>query len=93
MCNRLDGQRMACSGTVRVEVPADTTHANISEYMVVEIREPQAEPRRIIIKGSRGRSYDVRLLGSGVWTCTCPGNHYRGKCKHIEQAKKELNNG
>jgi hypothetical protein len=90
--NRLDGQRVASSGPIRVEVPADTTQANISKYMVVEQRKPVAEPQTHILKGSRGRAYTVRLLSSGTWTCTCPGNHFRGKCKHVDQIKKKEHN-
>jgi len=87
--NRLDGQRMAGSGTVRIEVPADTTQANISQYMVVEPRMPVAEPQTYKLEGSRGRNYTVRLLSSDTWTCTCPGNHFRGKCKHVDQIKQK----
>ena len=87
--NRLDGQRMAGSGTVHIEVPADTTQANISEYMVVETRKPQAQPKTWKLEGSKGRIYTVRLLDNGAWACSCPSNHFRRKCKHVDQMKKK----
>ncbi len=41
-----------------------------------------------IVIGSKGDKYLV-LCVDGKWTCTCPGFHYTGKCKHekAEQAK------
>ena len=87
--NRRDGQRMAASGAIHIEVPAETTQANISQYMVVEVHTPQVQSKTYKLKGSRGRVYTVQLLNSGVWTCTCPGNHFRGKCKHVDQIKKK----
>ena len=87
--NRRDGQRMAASGTIHIEVPAETTQDNVSQYMVVEARKPRAQSKTYKLKGSKGRVYTVQLLNSGVWICTCPGNHFRGKCKHVEQVKKK----
>jgi len=34
-------------------------------------------------------SYTVTVRGN-TGTCTCPGNHYRGRCKHVEQALAAL---
>ena len=31
--------------------------------------------------GSKGDKYLVMCV-DGKWTCTCPGFHYTGKCKH-----------
>lgn len=44
------------------------------------------------IAGSKGAVYAVRLGPSSgpyqyEWSCTCAAGTYRGKCRHIEQAK------
>jgi len=38
--------------------------------------------------GRKGAPYTVRAH-QGRYTCSCPGFGWRGKCKHIEQVKKE----
>jgi hypothetical protein len=46
------------------------------------------------IKGSKGNTYRVdahRPRGDQAqWHCTCKGFEFRGKCKHVEQAKKKV---
>ena len=48
------------------------------------------------VTGSKGDKYDVEYgpTVSGPyeydWSCTCPSFKFRGKCKHIEGAKKKV---
>lgn len=46
------------------------------------------EPLNVVrVQGSKGQVYEV-TLGDRP-TCTCPSFTFRGKCKHIDQAKGE----
>ena len=38
------------------------------------------------ITGSKGDQYTV-VEDAGRWSCTCSGFQFRGKCRHLEQAK------
>lgn len=38
------------------------------------------------VKGSKGDVYTVSQLGA-LWTCTCSGYKFRGKCKHVDEIK------
>ena len=83
-----DGKLIACCGSVRVEVPPDTTHATVGKYLLFE-PYPMPDPSTNgswDIAGSKGNSYKVRLRG-GQWTCECVGFGFRRKCKHIVKAK------
>lgn len=42
------------------------------------------------VVGSKGDFYTITRAEFGfgpVLSCTCPGFHFRGKCKHVEMAK------
>ena len=39
------------------------------------------------VTGSKGDKYFVEN-DNGVWTCTCVGFRFQGKCKHITQVQK-----
>jgi hypothetical protein len=41
-----------------------------------------------VVKSDSGKTYNV-LLQDGNYSCNCVGFGYRGKCKHVEQVKKE----
>jgi len=34
------------------------------------------------VTGSSGDTYTITELSNGKITCSCPGNTYKGKCKH-----------
>ena len=84
--------RYAISGNVWIRVPADTTFADLDRYMVCERKSPESRSDGLhgvwAVVGSKGAHYTVRAQ-SGRYSCTCPGFGWRGKCKHIEQVKKE----
>lgn len=77
------------SGGIWLEVPSGTTLAEASRYMVFKGWEtpPHTLPTSWDVEGSRGKSYTVKLLNEGFYTCTCPGYTFRRRCKHIEHIK------
>ena len=85
------GKRYAISGDVWIEVPSDTTRADLSKYMVCEPRTGPVVASDEVweVQGSKGSKYAVRLSG-GVWSCSCPGYSFRRKCRHIEEKKREI---
>ena len=38
------------------------------------------------VVGSKGNSYTVSLSGS-VWSCSCPGHGFRGRCRHVDDTR------
>ena len=79
----------AVSGDTWLEVPHGTTFAQLPEYMVFEGygSTEASKSWSWAVAGSKGRVYVVKLSNEGVWTCTCPGYGFRGRCKHIENTK------
>ena len=51
-------------------------------------QEPQHPPRGQIwqVLGSKGQTYMVSL-DRDQWSCTCPGNVFRRKCRHVDNIK------
>ena len=45
--------------------------------------------KSIKIKGSKGNMYNV-TINNGNLSCDCVGYGFRRRCKHVEQAKREL---
>lgn len=80
-------KRFAISGGTWIEVPLDTTRADLDKYMVWD-RPKIDEVKRMTweVEGSKGNTYKVTLAGK-IWTCTCPGFKWRNSCKHIETRK------
>lgn len=62
-----------------LETPVGTLRV-IMRNMSAEIEVPSSTP---------GQSYIVSVTKSFV-TCTCPGHHYRGSCKHATMIRKTL---
>jgi len=48
------------------------------------IEQPKPTSDIVEVAGSKGNVYRVNISAE---TCNCPGNTYRGYCKHIEMAK------
>ena len=50
--------------------------------------EPAEQPKGQIwtVAGSKGGEYTVSL-GSGRWSCTCPGHGFRGRCRHVDELR------
>ena len=84
------GKRYAVSGSKRLEVPENTTMADLPRYMVVD-RDATDEtpPDRWKVEGSNGNQYTVTKLVSGLH-CSCPGFVFRKKCKHSKKIADEL---
>lgn len=88
----LPSGRYAVAGSTWIKVPHDTRFEDLDKYMVMERKRSEspsdASERVWAVVGSKGAHYTVRA-NHGRYTCTCPGFGWRGKCKHIEQVKKE----
>jgi hypothetical protein len=86
----MGGKRYAISGSERLEVPENTTMADLPRYMVVD-RDATDEtpPDRWKVEGSNGNQYTVTKLASGLH-CSCPGFVFRKKCKHSKKIADEL---
>ena len=84
------GQKYAICGSVWLPVPPETTWDDLHKYMdwSTEPKASDASERSIQIEGSKGNIYNVRRSAAGVWSCNCAGYGWRGKCRHIEEAKK-----
>jgi hypothetical protein len=84
--------RYAISGSTWIKVPDNTRFEDLDKYMVYERKSPESRSDGLhgvwAVVGSKGAHYTVRAQ-SGRYSCTCPGFGWRGKCKHIEQVKKE----
>ena len=86
----MGGKRYAISGSKRLEVPENTTMADLPRYMVVERdAADKSPPDRWKVEGSNGNQYTVTKLGSGLH-CSCPGFGFRKKCKHSKKIADEL---
>ena len=81
------------AGSTWIQVPHETTREEIPKYMVFGgwENESATEIRNEVV-GSRGNKYIVRRNSEGIWSCTCPGFGFRGKCKHINSQKELLDN-
>ena len=88
----LPSGRYAVAGSTWIRVPDDTKFEDLDKYMVYEAKRPvspvDASVRSWAVVGSKGAHYTVRA-SHGRYSCTCAGFGWRGKCKHIEQVKKE----
>lgn len=78
------------------KVPADTTLKEVYDnWEQITYKDKDNNPSKKYvtkIKSNTGdKYYDVEFTGK-IWTCTCVGYGYRGKCKHIEQAKNLTKN-
>lgn len=40
------------------------------------------------VQGSKGNSYTVSL-DAGIWSCTCPGHGFRGRCRHVTELQAQ----
>jgi hypothetical protein len=73
------GNRVAKATAEYLKTPVGTLRV-IMRNMSAEIEVPSSTP---------GQSYIVSVTSSFV-TCTCPGHHYRGTCKHATMIRKTL---
>ena len=91
----------AVSGSEWLSVPPDTVFDDLPRYMVRKKREsPPAAPDEPVcvaewkVRGSKGDEYIVKRNQSDsrqiFFSCTCPGYGWRGKCKHIDSIKKQI---
>ena len=48
------------------------------------VEEPKGQTWRVA--GSKGNEYVVSL-SNGVWTCSCPGHGFRGRCRHVDELR------
>lgn len=67
-----------------IEVPASTTLADVQH------QKPKL-PTRVkswTVTGSRGNNYIVKVEDAR-WSCDCVGSKWHGKCKHIDEIKKQ----
>ena len=98
---RLSSGTFAVSGSKWLSVPPDTVFDDLPRYMVVKPRKARAEapdePVRKTewkVRGSTGNEYVVIRTQSDsrqiFFSCTCPGYGWRGKCKHIDSIKKQI---
>lgn len=51
--------------------------------------KPQGKVETRQIEGSKGAIYEIKIDGHRV-SCSCPGNKYRGNCKHADKVREEL---
>tara|TARA_R110000824_G_scaffold3750_6_gene17870 strand:- start:1893 stop:2165 length:273 start_codon:yes stop_codon:yes gene_type:complete len=84
------GKTYAIGGSTWIEVPDGTVLSDVSKYMVFDgwgtVTSNEVEHEVI---GSRGNKYTVRRNSESIWSCTCPGFGFRGKCKHTTKLQKE----
>lgn len=57
------------------------------EQFVTKLKEPEPLGRVFKVKGSRGDEHTVTEL-DGVWSCSCSGFRFRGRCRHIDEVSK-----
>lgn len=51
----------------------------------VEIKaQAKKDHKTVQVAGSKGAVYNLTEV-DGVWSCTCPGYHYRSSCRHIKE--------
>ena len=83
----------AVSGGVWVEVPDDTTLADVEGLFcwgteACNFGKPAVseDVKKIEVKGSKGQKYTVTKTGHS-WKCECRGFQLRQDCKHIQNLK------
>ena len=57
---------------------------------VKQVKKLENQDYEKLVPGSKGNFYTVKFAADR-WTCTCPGFGFRGQCKHIKEAKDEVN--
>jgi len=83
------GKRYIVAGDVWVEVPAETTRADMDKYVIMTMLTPSPQDAQVWeVQGSRGNLYKLTRTGE-AWTCSCAGFAYRRRCRHIETKKNE----
>jgi len=87
------GKTYAGSGGTQIEVPPETTLADIQEFFCWgdEARKYwdanySDDVKTIEVKGSKGNKYTVTKRGS-KWECQCRGFQFRRDCKHIQNLR------
>lgn len=86
----IGGIKYAVAGSDRVKVPANTTMAEISRYMIYDKYTVTEEPRdRWKVEGSKGNIYTVTKVNNKLF-CTCLGYGFRKKCKHTKKVSETL---
>jgi len=49
--------------------------------------QPKGQTWRV--SGSNGNEYVVSE-SNGVWTCSCPGHGFRGRCRHVDELRASV---
>jgi hypothetical protein len=82
---QVNGKRMLMPHWI--EVADDVTYENITEKIPPEILN--WEPRQPLIERFPvpDRPYTITVTDSRI-TCSCPGNQFRGRCKHVDTFKE-----
>lgn len=63
------------------------TFQEVKELGEIDLGEVQGETWKV--DGSKGNSYIVQKIDN-VYTCTCSGFKFKGKCKHIKQIEETV---
>ena len=90
ICMPISGKLYAVSGQLWIEVPDNTTRADIKPMFCWGAEADKfLNPKKFLqekevweIKGSKGNIYKVARQGKS-WNCPCTGFKYHNKCKHV----------
>ena len=78
------------------DIPEDYNWRDDFEWVELykfDAKEQTKEKVKLVKSKNSDNEYKVRYRKLGqnhVFDCSCPGAMYRGKCKHIDEFKKEL---
>jgi hypothetical protein len=60
--------------------------------LTIQTEEPVAAlspDRTWRVASSKSGEYNVSLT-NGVWTCSCPGHGFRGRCRHVDELRASV---
>lgn len=91
-----DGLWLIAGGSVQIKLQRRLTDEEFNEVRRLWKERPRRAVKEevkfkefLITSASSGNSYKV-TLDNYAWKCGCQGFGWRGKCKHIEEAKLKL---
>ena len=81
-------QRLDKRGRKFEEVQQNRWRFNLN-LKIEQERPAQPKGQTWRVSGSKGNEYVVSE-SNGVWTCSCPGHGFRGRCRHVDELRASV---
>ena len=93
LVSTMNGKTFAVSGSHWVEILQDISDRVVNiiwkRPIQLEVVKPK-ELRKEFLSSKGDKVYHTVVRSDGVKGCSCSGFKYRGRCRHIDELRKEL---